>query len=181
MDRLLVIGHSFVRRLRYEIDRLGLGVQEYYSTITVRGVSEMRVDEMRAHLPYIRTTRPSVVFMDIGTYDLVAPDCDPAELAREIVSTAVDFSLVGSVKHVVISEILRRKDKRRLDFNNARMLTNLQMRRLAADHPSVHTCRHRGLTCNWEQYLNDDGLFLTPHGMNTYRMNIRKVVRHYAK
>ena len=52
---------------------------------------------------------PSVVFMDIGTYDLVAPDCDPAELAREIVSTAVDFSLV-------ISEILRRKDKRRLDL-----------------------------------------------------------------
>ena len=54
---------------------------------------------------------PSVVFMDIGTYDLVAADCDPAELAREIVSTAMDFSLV-------ISEILRRKDKRRLDFNN---------------------------------------------------------------
>ena len=117
---------------------------------------------------------PSVVFMDIGTYDLVAPDCDPAELAREIVSTAVDFSLV-------ISEILRRKDKRRLDFNNARMLTNLEIRRLAAGHPSVHTCRHRGLTCNWEQYLNDDGLFLTPHGMNKYRMNIRKVVSHYAK
>ena len=97
-----------------------------------------------------------------------------------IVVVACAFRECESVRHFSISEILRRKDNRRANFNLARMGRNLEMRRLVAENATIHTCRHRGLTKDQQQHIREDGVYLNASDMYHYGMTATKEVRHWA-
>ena len=83
-----------------------------YEAIDIIGVGGMTVPRLWSYADYINTTRPTVVFIDIGTNDLSLPTTDPLTLAKDIVDIARCFGDYESVRHVSISEMLRRNDNR---------------------------------------------------------------------
>lgn len=177
---MCVVGHSFVRRLKQEIDRRGWRVEDRYESVEIIGVGGLTVPRLRGYLGRIQRLKPTVVFMDIGTNDMSSPTCDAVNLARAIYGLAREVAACDSVRHVCISEIMRRSDRRRIDFNIARTEANFEMRRLTAGSQTIHMCHYRGLTLNWERHMCSDGVHLNAGGMQRYLMNVRKEVRHWA-
>jgi len=141
---------------------------------------DMTVPRLWSYVDHTQTTRPTVVFIDIGTNDLSVPTYDPLTLAQDIVDIARCFGDYESVRHVSISEMLRRNDNRRPNFNLARMETIMEMRWLVCEDPNIHTCHHRGLTQDWQQHLREDGVHLNQGGTCQYIMNVWKEARHWA-
>ena len=133
-----------VKRLKWEVRDIGWKTGDRYESIDILGVGGMTVPRLWSYVDHIKTTRPTVVFVDLGTNDLSAPSCDPLTLAQDIVDVARCFSECESVRHVSISEMLRRNDNRRANFNVAWMETILEVRRLVSEDATIHTCRHRG-------------------------------------
>ena len=70
MDRLLALGHSFVRRLRLEEVDEGIDLGALYDRVDIRGVGGMEVSAIRRLYEYVRRTRPTVIYLDTGTNDL---------------------------------------------------------------------------------------------------------------
>ena len=60
-------------------DLMDLG--DKFEQVDIRGISGMRVDAVRRHLEYVKRTRPTVIYLDIGTNDLSFTRCDPCVLA----------------------------------------------------------------------------------------------------
>ena len=88
MAKLLVIGHSFVRRLKDYPRGKGLQLERQFSRTVIRGFGGMRLASLRQHLSYVQREKPSAIIVDIGTNDLSSPMCSPLQLADAVVSVA---------------------------------------------------------------------------------------------
>ena len=139
----------------------------------------MKVGAVCRHYHHVRVTRPTIVYLDIGTNDLSNPWCNPRALASSIYRCACELQEFVSVRHVIMGEIMRRRDPCRADF--ARNDANAELRRLVEGSSSIHLYHYRALSRDWEQYYLRDGVHLTKEGMGRYRKQIRKCVRHYVK
>ena len=163
------------------MDTEGFYLDDVSDYVDIRGVGGMKVGAVCRHYHHVRVTRPTIVYLDIETNDLSKPWCDPCALAGSIYQCARELQDFASVRHVVVGEIMRRRDPCRFDFEDARNDTNSELRRLVEGNSSIHLYPYRALSRDWEQYLLRDGVHLTKEGMGRYRKQIRKCVRHYAK
>ena len=102
MKTLLVLEHSFVRRVAKTIDNNSLDLGDDVDPIAVSGVYRQ--------LSYVRRIKPCVIFLDIETNDLSDPQKVPVQLAREFIVAARTFGKVTGVRSVTISEVMRRAD-----------------------------------------------------------------------
>ena len=78
MKTLLVLGHSFVRRVADKIDKDGLDLGDEKDNVQVRGIGGMWVSGIYRQLSYVRRIKPYVISLDIGTNDLSEPQKDPS-------------------------------------------------------------------------------------------------------
>ena len=94
--RVLVLGHSFVRRLREFAAQnhsggpydLNLGLSNICSII-FHGIGGRTVDKMIKHdLDKIRSAAPNIVVLELGSTDLCDKDSDPETTALSIVALA---------------------------------------------------------------------------------------------
>ena len=131
MAKLLVIGHSFVRRLRLPGRRTSAGqtigdITRHASRAVIRGFGGKRLTSLRR----LRAEgNPSVIVVDVSTNDLASPMCCPLQLADPVVSVARQFAAVPSVQRVVSVDAKRRvvvgvRRDVRADFNDARTAYN---------------------------------------------------------
>ena len=73
---VMVIGHSFVRRLeQFMLERYGfnhnMGFSFNTAEIMFRGIGGRTVDRLESHdLPMVEHFRPDIVYLEIGTNDL---------------------------------------------------------------------------------------------------------------
>ena len=104
----------------------------------------MRVGAVCRHYHHVRVSRPTIVYLDIGTNDLSNPWCNPRALASSIYRCACELQEFVSVRHVIIGEIMRRRDPCRSDFEAARNDANSELRRLVEGVPPS-TCITIGL------------------------------------
>ena len=166
------------------MDTEGLYVDNVFDHVDIRGVGGMKVGAVRQHYHHVRVTRPSIIYLDIGTNDLSRPWGDPHILAGSIYKCASELHACSSMRHVIVGEIMRRRRRRdpcRSDFEEVRQDPNAEMRRLMEGNPYIHQYHYRALSQNWEQYMLRDGVHLNKAGMGRYRKQIRKCVRHYAR
>ena len=98
-----------------------------------------------------------------------------------IYNYARELGRCSGVRHVIISEVMRRCDRCRPEFEEARLIVNAELHRLVTGSVVVHVYHYRALSQNWEQYMLRDGVHLNKVGTRRYRRQIRKCVRHYAK
>ena len=96
---LLVIGHSFVRRMhhvcqvgevggeRHRYYRRDLDLADMFGKVVFRGKGGLTVDRLFRELRAVWVIAPTVVLVDIGTNDL-GNGCVPEDLAERIVAFA---------------------------------------------------------------------------------------------
>ena len=112
---LLIISHSFVRRLQEYMFRRNdsnkvvgadIGISEQFSKVFYRGIWGLTLDGLMHELPLVRDLAVRGVILDIGSNDLSAPHIDPVNLAKRIVDFAKLVATVDSVAEVVVCQIL---------------------------------------------------------------------------
>ena len=67
-----------------EVDIEGVRVKDVFDHVDIRGIGGMRVGAVRQHYEYVRLTRPTIIYLDIGANDLSKSWCNPYVLAGAI-------------------------------------------------------------------------------------------------
>ena len=137
-NRLLIIGYSFVRRMKMVLSSADWDVIDDYESVEVIGVGGMRVSGLAAYLRHARRTRPTVVVLDAGTND-----CQGTTMAARLHVIACQYAILPSVRHVILGEVIRRGDGK-AQFETQRVVFNSELRRLSEIRCDIHTIRHRG-------------------------------------
>ena len=111
--RALVLGHSFVRRLKefaahnhsdgtYD---LNLGLSNVCSVI-FHGIGGRTVDKMiRNDLDKIRSAAPNIVVLELGSNDLCDKDSDPETIALSIVALVELLITELSLRFIAVCEV----------------------------------------------------------------------------
>lgn len=68
--------HQGAVLLLLELTYIPVRLGDCYERVDIPGVGGMEVVAIRRHYDYVRKTRPSVIYLDIGTNDLSSPRCD---------------------------------------------------------------------------------------------------------
>ena len=100
----MVLGRSFVQRLHLEVNEEGMDLRDKHACVDIRGVGGMHEGAVCRHLEYVKWTRPTVIYLDIGTNDLSSPRCDPCVLADTIYDCARELGKCPGVRYMIIGE-----------------------------------------------------------------------------
>ena len=182
--KVLVLGHSFVRRLQDHLRRSSqpaFGLRPAGHTVHFWGVGGLRFPQLLRGMRVACAPGYDVVLLDFGTNDLAA-GCS-AELLVDQVLAVTDTLLESyGVKHVIIMEVFPRTDGRYRcppGFNVEARRYNLLLRERLAACPRTHLHHHKGLVDNWPQYVAD-GVHLNAAGMMKYTKSVRRAILKYS-
>ena len=159
--------------MKEALSRADWDVKEVYESVDIIGVGGMQVSGLQAYVRHARLTLPTVVVIDAGTNDLCLRQ--GVALAAALNNIACQFAEIPSVRHVIVSEVIRKGGRNR-KFEQERVECNTELRRLTEKRADIHTLRHRGLKMNYQQCLLRDNVHLNMQGVRHYVMNIRKEV-----
>lgn len=180
--RVLILGHSFVRRLE-EYTRIN-----YYSNLNVAsprlqvhfsGIGGLRATDLMSHFSEVEYFRPNVVIVDAGSNDL-ANGILPATVDDHI-QMFFDACLSFQVEYCMSLQQLYRFSSHKYtvpdNFNNCIVQLNNLLGKSGAQHSSLwkHRC---GLWVNWQSYLLPDGTHLNDKGMVKYFKSVRQGVKY---
>jgi lysophospholipase L1-like esterase len=110
---VLIIGHSFVSRLKQDIrdgfigdNNLGLNSANQ-AVVFFHGRGGMLSKHLHSELSFIQDLQPHVIFIEIGTNDLDS-NIDPSIVSDKIVQFVLDLCKLNSITKVFISQIINR-------------------------------------------------------------------------
>ena len=149
MNALLVLGHSFLRRVADKIAKDGLDLGDDIDNIAVRGnARQWHWWYGIRRLSSVVIRPPNQALCDLPGYRdtlFQRSTKDPVQLSREIIVAARTLGEVPSIRTVIISQVMRRADGRRHNFNHVRFILNDDLKRLATSYDHICTYNHRGL------------------------------------
>lgn len=188
--RVLIIGHSFVRRLEEYVShsnlRHNMGLSTDNHLVSYASIPGGRIDNITSLFTLIESTRPDMIVIDVGTNDL--DSSTPAHLlARRLVNLATHIHSQFNITQVVVLEVLFRTLSGRYSpqskFFNARVHQfNNMCRSLICRNPSATPLsfrHHYGMVDDWQQYISD-GVHLNNFGLFKYFRSIRSVIIRFT-
>ena len=183
IPRVLILGHSFVRRLRSDLharfDERAAKNFDLQGTaeIFMHGVGDRTVPKLRKmDMGVITRISPDIVILDIGTNDLaLAPPevvgSDIEELVRSLVAEY-------SVRAVVLCQVTPRTTNKSSNFNERAKLLN-QYTRVVIDPIEQAICwTHRGFSNPFVTPFLSDGVHFNPMGQYTLYRSYREAIKH---
>ena len=151
--RVLVLGHSFVRRLREFAGQnhsggpydLNLGLSNICSII-FHGIGGRTVD-LKNDLDKIRSAAPNIVVLELGSNDLCDKDSDPETIALSIVALAELLLTELSLRFIAVCEATACQNEPFVGYNERTALLNghRHLRGSLRIIPTVKCWQHRGL------------------------------------
>ena len=184
--RVLVLGHSFVRRLREHLDRLAtppFGLRPAGHLVRLVGLGGLQFPRLLRQLRAVCEPGYDLVLLDFGTNDLAA-GCSAELLADRVMAVAETMLDSYGVKRVVVFEVFPRADGRYRcppEFNAEARRFNILIRERLASSNQIHFHHHKGMVTNWQQYLVD-GVHLNSLGMSKYSTSVRRaILRHSSR
>lgn len=208
LPRVLIIGSSFIRRLRDYSARmgskkvnpeLGLGDQLQVFWVGVSGATVESLDSDKSAMRWVFTqVKPQVVVVQLGSNDLNPrrlSDEDRLLTEREfafkvgghLLSTVEEWGLEGGFRQSVVCEVLPRKDpcihtEDVPAFNRKVEYLNHYMETCCETNPGVKFYTHKAFHSegNLEKAIDpEDGVHLTEDfGLHRYYRSIRGAVLH---
>ena len=184
--RVLVLGHSFVRRLHDHLDRsayASFGLRPAGHVVKLVGMSCLRFPRLLRNLRAVCEPGYDLVLLDFGTNDLAA-GCGAELLADRVIAVSETLLCSYGVKRVVVMEVFPHTHGRYRcppAFNLEARRYNILIRDRLSSHPQIHFHHHQGLVANWQQYLVD-GIHLNDRGMAKYSTSVRRaILRHSSR
>ena len=120
--RALVLGHSFVRRLK-----------------------EFAAHNHLGDLDKIRSTAPNIVVLELGSNDLCDKDSDPETIALSIVALVELLITELSLRFIAVCEVTARQIEPFVGYNERAALLNSHLRESLHAIPAAKCWQHRGL------------------------------------
>jgi lysophospholipase L1-like esterase len=200
--RVLVIGHSFVRRYRQYLERQISNDRSVYSdaydfsaklgipreSVTIIGRSGLLCDSQGASFikTCVRRVSPKLVILEIGTNDLA--DYFPftnAELSDHVAQRVKQLCYYLCrrlhVSTVVLCKVVNRSKLRggitEEDFKERRHAYNQHLLQHARAHKSVYVFQHDRSTLVNLKGLSEDHIHVTStRGLDLYHFSIRRAI-----
>ena len=188
---VMLYGHSFVSRLYQFLTTRGatFDLPSNYH-IHLAGFPGLTLDKAKLNTQPIVQFNPDILILELGTNDLSHPDSIPPQLAQDILSFAVSLFDICDVQLIIINQIYFRQTEvarfTRSDFNQCASEYHDTLATLASHNPKVLCHFHKNLQTNWHQFLNPDGVHLSPSyplksAMFRYLLSIRDAIIKGAK
>ena len=182
MKSYYVVGHSFIRRLRWEVERDRHGLYVGNSRVRYIGYGGASVVTIRERLASMSLRRHSRVVMQVGSNDL-ATSRYPEEVAGSILDLAYEL-LDRGVGEVVICQLLHRRSTYRMSAYRHWNLYNVavdnvnDILRQSCNGSTVRFWKHDN-SVRHRANLADDGVHLDARGMQRYRSSILGALTHH--
>lgn len=164
--RVLVFGHSFVRRLsifirRHWFDRLNHSFSLSQATVQFWGLSGFTVDRaLHSRLTRLGSFRPDIVILELGTNDLSRHE--PALVGSMLEEFARVLHVDYGVKVVCVNQILLRDNSP--VFNARARILNQYLKVVLEPLPFAFFWHHRGFWRCSHNLLSSDGVHLNALG-----------------
>ena len=168
--KVLVLGHSFVKRLKRDIDT-GFDVRahshfdlENSARVFLHGVGGRKVSALKHHdVHAITRISPDILVLEIGTNDL------SAGIRPEVLGSAIDDLIVYinssfAVRIIAVCMVIPRRecnsDSPAAQFNHQARIFNQYISAVVNAHPWAFTWEHRDLSSLSRSCLLPDGVHL---------------------
>ena len=169
---VVILGHSFVKRLGDALDDIGaveheqvqeaLDLQEARIRPYIKGDSGVRIEHLRGYQEEAAKQFPHAIIVDIGQNDLCrSTNGTPRELAQkltaEIKNLFIDYERLEVVMYCKVTQktSLIRSDKELRDFNRHVDQFNYQMLKLTRGDVRIMRWNHRGLRMPKRKFTKD--------------------------
>ena len=162
MSTLLIVGHSFARRLRQDVEKgkVRFDVAGSHAKCDMFGIGGLTVSRLWGKIDIIARYAPTTVILDIGTNDIrvsTSPEC----LARDIMEVARAIRRLPYMRVVMVMPIITRMVGCRrtpADFEQKRHRVNDIVRALlqSGQPGEVFPWKHRGMCRDCATLFNRD-------------------------
>ena len=152
--RVLILGHSFVRRHKHFITiqarkntdiALDIKVSDV-CTVCVLGIGGRTVDKMvRLDLPTIRDMAPDIVILELGSNNLCDTTSDAETTGLAIETFAELLYHRSSVRYIMVCEVIPRSNQPFFHYNGKVDSLNSYLVKALANALFAEVWRHRGL------------------------------------
>ena len=182
--KVLVLGHSYVRRLHnylIKTQQVNLNLALTGHAVTFFGRGGLQFARLLRVLSHACSPGYDLVLLEFGTNDL-ADGCPVELLVDRAIAVAETLIEKYGVKQVVFMEVLSRTTGRYRcppNFNSEARRFNDALRLRVAGDRRMHVHHHRGMVANWEDNL-EDGVHLNATGMLKYVNSVRRAVLRYS-
>ena len=161
--RVLILGHSFVRKHKYFITMLVIGGRT--------------VDKMvRLDLPTIQDMAPDTVILELGSNDLCdkTSDAETTGLATEAFVALLYHQ--SSVRYIMVCEVIPRSNQPFPHYNDKVDSVNRYLVKALANASFAGVCRHRGLYHPSFNIYLPDGIHLNDYGNKALYCSYRRAI-----
>ena len=178
--RVLILGHSFIRRLREFVNdnsleyNLTLGIPEPV-TVRWRGVGGRTVVKLKEFdLAIVSEFKPDIIFLQVGTNDLAQRNMSPVTVGSAIEEFVTLLHEKHGVRFICVGQTIKRASP---DSFNARVaLLARYLKTVLEPLPYALYWTHRGFWRSRRPFLSYDGVHLNREGQHKLYKSIRGAV-----
>lgn len=185
MSVVLVLGHSFVRRMRDWLHRerdLHLGLIQ--AEIHYHGVGGYTLFHLWDELSLIHSLTPQVLVLDIGSNDLSYLSMSPHTFVQELHQFVLYVMQHTAVRQVAIMQVFYRNvgyvprthQRSLYEYNVIVREVNVLLANMCKNSQSIHLGTIRGMWRDYPNYIKPDGVHFNEQGMWKHRWNYRRVI-----
>ena len=165
--KVVVLGHSFVRRLGLYLgrddERCNFGLDESLFDISIIGFGGLTMRNSRLHSVKPLLENCDLVILDIGSNDLCDQTLNAQRFVNDLLSYAQFLRIGLNVHKVVILQLLHRSVVPYFDYNSVVTGVNVSLQEClaAATLPKIYFWKHRaGLWQSIASVLDRQGVHL---------------------
>ena len=184
---VLIAGHSYVRRLDFDLKVRQLRFLLQDVNVTLCGYGGATIRAPKPLLPCMRAktilSGHDMVILDLGSNDLDTvrhPEVDTHELAQEYLDLA-KYLLEYGAKTIVLCLPIPRSERAFPGSFERTSTFNDHVTRECKDTPNVYTWFHKGLFKRDGKYLDKHGVHLNALGSIKYFHSLRAAVKFHGR
>ena len=185
---VLVAGHSFVRRLAFDVRVRKLDLSTSGTRIRLHGKGGATIGDPkpidRDITGILSASKFDFVILDLGSNDLDPirhPNWEPEVLAQAYFQKGAKISTSFGIKVVLCLPIPRHEEQFPGSFDRTRKFNEV-VKTLSESNPKVFTWSHKGLFKKDNRFMDKHGVHLNSLGSIRYFHSIKAAIRfHSAK
>ena len=183
-QRVLIIGHSFVHRLKTFVQKkrhmqafssLRGMADIYFHGVGGRTIAKFRKFDFNV----VRQLVPDVIIVQLGSNDLV--ELSPQTVGSELESLVRELYEIDSVQFVVVGQVLRRHTPNSVEYNCKVGKLHQYLKVVLEPLPFCYYWRHRGFWKSKSELYLPDGVHLNNLGNYKFMRSIRGAVLQALK
>ena len=190
---VVFIGHSFAKRFESYCASHGMkngGLDLDSVSLSVVGKSGVLLSFVYDSVSHISRLGCTKAIIQIGGNDLNSINCQPEQLAREILNVARQFVNSEGFDKVALCQLFHRfppacsrksRYPLRPGYNKLVDIVNAELWRLVAFFPKIHFWKHRGMLLDYQSLVSRDGCHVGPGGQRLYFRSVRGAALFLSK